>query len=183
MLGAAVATFARRGYRATSMDEIAEVAGVSKPLLYLYLKSKEELFTACVRREAAALDAAVRESVEPGDDPERQLRCGLRAFFTHTAGHPDGWAVLYRQARTQGEPFAGDVERLRSGLVAYVTALVSAAAGPADCDAAGVAHALVGAAESLAEWANAVPGSKPQDTASTLMKFAWPGLESLLRRG
>ncbi|TXS15983.1 helix-turn-helix domain-containing protein, partial [Streptomyces sp. wa22] len=46
---------AQRGYRAASMDEIAELAGVSKPLVYLYLNSKEELFTACIRRESKAL--------------------------------------------------------------------------------------------------------------------------------
>ncbi|WP_329322006.1 TetR/AcrR family transcriptional regulator [Streptomyces sp. NBC_01262] len=193
MLGAAVTTFARRGYRAASMDEIAEQAGVSKPLVYLYLNSKEELFIACIQREAAALDTAVRDSVEPGAGPERQLRSGLRAFFTHTAEHPDGWALLYRQARTQGEPFAREVDRLRAGLVAYVTGLVFAAAGDADCDAAGIAHALVGAAESLADWANAAPGTAPgtapapgrgpHETASILMSFAWPGLEALLRRG
>ncbi len=55
MLDAAVLTFARRGYRTASMDEIAELAGVSKPLVYLYLNSKEELFSAVIRREAAAL--------------------------------------------------------------------------------------------------------------------------------
>ena len=44
MLDAAVLTFARRGYAAASMDEIAEAAGVSKPLVYLYLNSKEDLF-------------------------------------------------------------------------------------------------------------------------------------------
>jgi AcrR family transcriptional regulator len=185
MLGAAVETFARRGYRAASMDEIAEQAGVSKPLVYLYLNSKEELFTACIQREAAALDTAVRRAVEPGAGPERQLRAGLRAFFTHTAEHPDGWALLYRQARTQGEPFAREVDRLRAGLVAYVTGLVSSAArdGDAVCDAAGIAHALVGAAESLADRANSTAGQKPHDTAATLMNFAWPGLENLLRRG
>ncbi|MYR57306.1 TetR family transcriptional regulator, partial [Streptomyces sp. SID625] len=57
MLDAAVRIFGRRGYRAASMDEIAELAGVSKPLVYLYLNSKDDLFSACIRREAAALTA------------------------------------------------------------------------------------------------------------------------------
>ncbi|MEV7895450.1 helix-turn-helix domain-containing protein, partial [Streptomyces cyaneofuscatus] len=45
MMDAAVQTFGQRGYRAASMDEIAELAGVSKPLVYLYLHSKEDLFS------------------------------------------------------------------------------------------------------------------------------------------
>src|SRR3954453_12537370 len=82
MLDAAVHTFGQRGHMAASMDEIAELAGVSKPLGYLYLNSKEHLFTPCIRREAAALTAAVRAGVQPDLPADRQLWEGLRAFFT-----------------------------------------------------------------------------------------------------
>src|SRR3954453_18045737 len=84
MLDAAVKTFGQRGYMAASMDEIAEPAGVSKPLVYLYLNSKEDLFSACIRREAAALTEAVRSGVRPGTSADRRLWEGLQAFFTHT---------------------------------------------------------------------------------------------------
>ncbi|MYS20168.1 transcriptional regulator, TetR family, partial [Streptomyces sp. DvalAA-14] len=158
MLDAAVATFARRGYRAASMDEIAEAAGVSKPLVYLYLNSKDELFTACIRREAAALTATVRAAVEPVAPADRQLWSGLLGFFEHTAAHPDGWTLLHTQARTVGEPFAAEVAGMRAELVEFVTALIAAAARDADCadpalagrEVAALALALVGAAESLA---------------------------------
>ncbi len=193
MLDAAVRTFGRRGYRAASMEEIAELAGASKPLVYLYLHSKEELFSACIRREAAALTAAVRAGAGapgPGVPVERRLWEGLTAFFTHTADHPDGWAVLHRQARTHGEPFAAEVAALREEIVTYVTSLIGAAArevhrdpGLADGDVAGLAHALVGAAESLADWANATPGVGAREAAATLMRLAWSGLGDLARGG
>lgn len=128
MMDAAVRTFGQRGYRAASMDEIAELAGVSKPLVYLYLNSKEELFTACIRREAEALIVAVRAGAEPGLAADRQLWSGLAAFFTHTAENPDGWAILHRQARTHGEPFAAEVAAMRHEIVAFVTGLIGAAA-------------------------------------------------------
>ncbi len=79
MLDAAVRIFGRRGYMAASMDEIAELAGVSKPLVYLYLNSKEDLFSACIRREAIALTEAVRAGVRPELPADRQLWEGLRA--------------------------------------------------------------------------------------------------------
>ncbi|MDH2391741.1 TetR/AcrR family transcriptional regulator [Streptomyces sp. HNM0663] len=187
MMDAAVRTFGQRGYRAASMDEIAELAGVSKPLVYLYLNSKEELFTACIRREAQALIEAVRAGVEPGLPADRQLWTGLAAFFTHTAQHPDGWAVLHRQARTHGEPFAAVVTAMRDELVAFVTTLIGAAAreahrGPelADRDVAGLAQALVGAAESLAGWANETGAVTAKEAAGTLMNFAWMGLGNLM---
>lgn len=187
MLDAAVTTFGQRGYRAASMDEIAELAGVSKPLVYLYLNSKEDLFTACIRREAQALVAAVQGGVIPGVPADRQLWNGLLGFFAHTAENPDGWAVLCNQARTHGEPFAVEVAVMREEIVALVTLLIAAAAAEAGCDpeladreVAGLAHALVGAAESLAQWANVTPGASAKDTAATLMNFAWAGLENLM---
>lgn len=187
MLDAAVATFARHGYRAASMDGIAELVSVSKPLVYLYLNSKEDLFTACIRREAAALVRAVRQGVDPATPPDRQLWEGLGAFFTHTAEHPDGWAVLHNQARTSGEPFAREVAAMRADLVAFVTELIAAAAREAhddpelgDREVAGLAHALVGAAESLAGWADIDGSVTAKEAASTLMNFAWAGLGNLM---
>ncbi|MCX5204990.1 TetR/AcrR family transcriptional regulator [Streptomyces sp. NBC_00237] len=188
MLDAAVQTFARLGYRAASMDQIAELAGVSKPLVYLYLNSKDELFTACIRREAAALVQAVQAGIEPGLPADRQLWDGLTAFFAHTAENPDGWSVLHRQARTHGEPFAAEVTALRQEITAFVNHLIGDAAREARCDpdfadgeVAGLAQALVGAAESLADWANDTPGVSAREAASTLMNFAWAGLENLMK--
>jgi AcrR family transcriptional regulator len=184
MLDAAVATFARRGYRAASMDEIAVAAGVSKPLVYLYLNSKDELFSACIRREADALKAAVWGAVERGTPADRQLWNGLLAFFEHTAAHPEGWAVLYSQARTVGEPFAEEVSAMRAEIVEFVRVLIAAAAEDADCDpaladreVAALAHALVGAAEALAGWGAAYSG---RENAVTMMNFAWSGLGNLM---
>lgn len=191
MLDAAVRTFGQRGYRAASMDEIAELAGVSKPLVYLYLNSKEELFSACIRREADALVAAVREGASgvaaAGEPADRQLWDGLRAFFTHTAERPDGWAVLHSQARTQGEPFAAEVAAMREEIVTFVTSLIADAARSAhgdpslrDREVAGLAQALVGAAESLAGWANTDGSVSAREAAATLMNFAWAGLGGLM---
>ncbi|MFI9081848.1 TetR/AcrR family transcriptional regulator [Streptomyces sioyaensis] len=196
MLDAAVLTFARRGYRAASMDEIAELAGVSKPLVYLYLNSKEDLFSAVIRRESEALMAAVSAAVEPGESADRQLWGGLRGFFAYTAEHPGGWAVLHQQARTHGEPFAHEVAAVRGEIVEFVTELLGAAAKEAGCvgelaerEVAGLAHALVGAAESLAEWAHcrtdegasgewARPSAK--DAAATMMNVVWAGLGRMM---
>ncbi|MCG7202959.1 TetR/AcrR family transcriptional regulator [Streptomyces arenae] len=187
MLDAAVRTFGQRGYMAASMDEIAELAGVSKPLVYLYLNSKEDLFTACIRREAGALAEAVRTGVRRELPADRQLWDGLQAFFAHTAAHPDGWSVLHIQARTHGERFASVVAAMREEIVAFVTQLIAVAAREAHRDpdlaegeVAGLAEALVGAAESLAAWANATPGVTAHQAAATLMNFAWAGLGNLM---
>ncbi|MEU7072540.1 TetR/AcrR family transcriptional regulator [Streptomyces narbonensis] len=186
MVDAAVRCFARQGYQAASMDEIAELAGVSKPLVYLYLGSKEELFTACIRREAGALLGAVAAGVEGAADlpPDERLWAGLLAFFTYAAEHPDAWLVL--SPRTQGEPFAGELARMRDEVVGFVAGLIGEAAGEGggvvtgrDVDA--LAQALAGSAESLATWANETPGVTAKEAAATLMNFAWAGLGNLMK--
>ncbi len=191
MLDAAVAGFARHGYRSASMDDIAEAAGVSKPLVYQYLKSKEDLFTSCIEREAAALGAAVFAGTrDTSAAPDQQLWNGLCAFFAHTAAHPDGWTVLHQQAPGEGETFNRVVAGMRAEIVELVTALIGRAAQDAGCDedlvdreVSGLAHALVGSAESLADWANSRSGDRPsaKETAATLMNFCWAGLEGLMK--
>lgn len=187
MLDAAVRVFGERGYRAASMDDIAELAGVSKPLVYLYLNSKEDLFTACIRREAAALVAAVRAGVRTDVPADQQLWDGLTAFFAHTAERPEGWAVLHSQARSGGDPFVAEVGAMREEIVAFVTSLIAKAAreaheepGPAEREVAGLAQALVGAAEALAGWANTTPSVSAKEAATTMMNFAWSGLGNLM---
>ncbi|QES17451.1 TetR family transcriptional regulator [Streptomyces venezuelae] len=189
MLDAAVRSFARHGYQAASMDEIAELAGVSKPLVYLYLNSKEELFTAVIRREAQALLGVVAEAVVGrGGPPDERLWAGLLAFFSYAAEHPDSWTVLSLRARTQGEPFAGEAARMRDEITGFVAGLIGEAAreargggGVAGLEVDALAQALVGSAESLASWANATPGVTAKEAAATLMDFAWSGLGNLMK--
>jgi AcrR family transcriptional regulator len=167
MLDAAVAVFSARGFHRASMDEIAERAGVSKPMVYAYLGAKEELFVACLHREATRLMEAVVAAVGPDVPPDTQLRNGLRAFFGFVAAHRDGWTVLCRQARGQ-EPFAGEVARMRDRMVELVAGLVARGGTPPD-DALPVAYALVGAGESLADWLVDHVDEQPDTTAARLM--------------
>src|ERR671930_2513522 len=81
MIAVAEQMFAERGYRAASMDEIAERVGVSKPMLYEYFGSKEGLFVACIRQARAELAAVSTESVAGHTRAEDALRTGLIAFF------------------------------------------------------------------------------------------------------
>ncbi len=190
MLDAAVQVFSRRGFHAASMEEVAEGAQVSKPLLYLYLGSKEEIFSACIAREADRLVNVIGAATRADTgDPADLLRRGLTAFFTYVADNRASWVVLYQQARTQSDTLAAQLARTRAEIIDTVTGLVrrsmeAPGRGTPDGgyaalrrEAAAVAHALVGAADALAEWAPAVPGEQPQDTAHRLMNLVWVGLE------
>ncbi|MGH8794645.1 MAG: TetR/AcrR family transcriptional regulator, partial [Stackebrandtia sp.] len=131
MLDAAVEVFARDGYHPAGVNEIAQIAGISKPMVYLYFGSKEELFVACIRREAARLREMIGRSVGDADAPPRdQLWSALRAFFGFVAEHRGAWSVLVRRARAQGSPVSDEVAELRDQMVDTIAVLlVRAAAG------------------------------------------------------
>ena len=184
MLDAAVRVFSRRGFHAASMDEIAEDAGISKPMVYAYLGTKEELFIACLHREGTRLMEAIVAGVGTDLPPDEQLWRGLRAFFGFVGAHRDGWAVLYRQARAQ-QPFAGALATMRERMVEVIGAMLAQALAAEgrdvrDMDLEVMAYALVGASESLADWLADRPDADPDKTATRMMNFAWVGAAQLL---
>lgn len=190
VLDAAVRVFSRSGFHDASMDDVAEQAGVSKPMVYTHGGgSKEELLRRCIRREADRLLTSVSQAAAApaGSPAEERLRHGLRAFFATLTTHRDGWSVLYRQARTGA--LADEVHDARSRIVERVGAMLATElAVPAGPDpggagppaaAAPVAAALVGAAEGLADWSAAGGTDDPDALAGMLMTLVWPGLDAL----
>lgn len=185
MLDAAVKIFSRRGFHAASMDEIADEAGISKPMVYAYLGTKEELFLACMHREGTRMLEAIVAVVAPDLAPDEQLWRGLRAFFGFVAAHRDGWAVLHRQARGE-QRVAGDLAAMRARMVEVVSgllgrALVAQRREARETDVTAMAYALVGAGESLADWLADRPHADPDKTATRMMNIVWLGAGQLLR--
>ena len=188
IIDCAIQVFARRGYSAASVDEIAELAGVSKPLVYLYLESKEGLFLACLHREEQRLVGAFHGAAEAaGQTSELRLWAGLQAFFGFVSDHGDSWAVLHRQAPDLGATIAEEISRARRAVLDEVRTLViegiALSPGPAhlgDTDADFVAHALVGAADSLTDWMERHPDESPDRVTLRLMGMMWVGMRQVL---
>lgn len=188
ILDAAVAVFSQYGYHATSMDEVSEVAGISKPMIYAYLGSKDDLFTACIRRESSRMLEAIAAGIKPGVAPETQLWHGVRSFFDFVGANTGSWQVLHKQARVQGGPFSRELADMREEAITLVaTLLVDAARTAADAEVGeaalrssqALAAALVGAGESLADWWLDHPEESASTTAARLMNLAWMGFGDL----
>ncbi|MEJ2888959.1 TetR/AcrR family transcriptional regulator [Actinomycetospora aeridis] len=187
VLDAAVAVFSEEGFHGASMDAVAARAGVSKPLVYAHGGSKDELFAACLRREAERLLRSVETAAgEPDEIPLVRVRRALRAFFHALTTQRAGWTVLYRQASTG--PFAGEVDSLRRRIVEQAADLMAGGLAVPRRVALPYAHTLVGAAEGLADWwltdpeaARAgAPHAEPADVlADLLVAVVGPGLEAL----
>lgn len=185
MIDAAVAVFARRGYHAASMEEIAEAAGITKPMIYLYIGVKDDLFMACISREAKRLTNAILQRADPLRPPHEQLWDALDAFFTAVTADGDAWNLVFRRSRQEGGQFAAAALALRAQMVDISTGLLMQAAesGPrmasAD-DLRALGLAMVGACEALADWVVDHPEADPHVTAAQMMNLAWMGFGRLL---
>lgn len=186
ILDAALTVFAAGGYHSASMDEVSDVAGVSKPMIYSYLGAKEDLFTQCIRREAGRMLEAIQAGIKQDVPPDMQLWHGLRSFYRFVAEHRESWTVLHRHALTVGGPFADEITALRGEAIKLVSTLVVSAgsqrgqAERVEVSGEGLAAALVGAAESLADWwldHSEVPADM---LASWLMNLTWLGFNDLV---
>jgi len=178
--------FSKRGYHAASMDEIAELAGISKPMVYAYLGAKEDLFAACIRREADRMMNAIAAQAQDNLPPDEQLWRALCAFFGFVDEYRDSWSMLYHQARGEGSSLATELDSIRDrivDLVSYLLRRLRLAHGTrgTDTDLRAFAYALVGAAESLANWLTNHPEESAETTAARLMNLAWVGFRDLLR--
>jgi AcrR family transcriptional regulator len=179
ILDAAVTVFAQRGYHLATVDDVAEAAGISKPMVYAYVGTKEELFVATLRREGERLVAAVTGAVEEGGSADDRLWRGVRAFFGFVADYRDGWRVLYRQARGQ-ERFAEALAELRATMTEIVTDMLvqtnADSGGHASIeDVRTLGYALTGAAEAMAEWVVEQQQADPDQAARRLVNVIWIG--------
>src|SRR5687767_1735779 len=87
------AVFAKHGYEATSVEEIADRAKVSKPIVYEHFGGKEGLYAVVVDREMEYVTRRITEAISSGTPRERVERASL-AFLNYVKDHPDGFAVL-----------------------------------------------------------------------------------------
>jgi len=177
MLDAAVQMFSVNGYHETSMDAIAAEAQISKPMLYLYYGSKEELFGACLNRELTRFVDVVRANIDFTQSPKDLLRNAVLSFLNYIDANRASWIVLYTQA-TSSQAFAHTVREGRERIIDLVGRLLrSGTRHPdPDTDFDMMAVALVGAGEAIA--ARVSVGDADVDEAAELMiNLFWRGLK------
>ena len=181
MLDAAVQMFSANGYHETSMDAIAAQAQISKPMLYLYYGSKEELFGACLNRELGRFIESVRADVDVKvalkSSPRELLRRTIVSVLHYIDANRASWIVLYTQA-TSSQAFAHTVREGRGKIIDLVARLVQAGTRHPEpgTDFHMMAVALVGAGEAVA--ARVSVGDADVDEASELLiNLFWRGLK------
>lgn len=177
--------FARDGYHSASMDEIAELAGVSKPMVYAYFGSKEELYQAYINRMGRELLERLRLAIGEHDPPLARLRTRVTEFLSFVEENRDGWKVLFTEM-SSSRPLAEQVADLRFQIAEAICRMIEGSLGPEDRLPPGAAdasaHAIVGAGESLANWWLEHPGVSRDELATWYAGVVEAAVLAMIRR-
>ncbi|BBX75332.1 TetR/AcrR family transcriptional regulator [Mycobacterium shinjukuense] len=177
MLDAAVQMFSVNGYHETSMDAIAAEAKISKPMLYLYYGSKEDLFGACLNREMSRFIDVLRIDIDIDQSPRDLLRNAIVSFLRYIDANRASWIVMYTQA-TSSQAFAQTLRQGREQIIELVAGLVRASTRRpmSDAEIEMMAVALVGAGEAVGNRLST--GDTDVDEAAEMMiNLFWRGLK------
>jgi AcrR family transcriptional regulator len=185
ILDAALEVFAGRGYHASSIDDIASAAGISKALIYEHFRSKEDLHLELLQANAAELFERLAAAVPAAEPGEARLRAGLEAFFAFVAERRDAWRMLFRESADA--EMSAALDRVVEQVTAMVAGLIAAepVEGPREGEAERqrsirmLAQMLVGAVQSLANWWSDHQEVPRERMVERVMDFAWVGLERL----
>jgi len=188
LFAVALELFAERGYRATTMDDIAEAAGVTKPLVYQHFSSKRALYLELVDSVSAELLAAISEAATRAEGPRQQVELGFAAYFKMVVTHEAAFRLLYGRDDADDQELGDAMRRVEDAIAEAIDPLIDAGLEPGHRRF--LAYAVVGMAEGASrQWLATRRASGNGDgheadaeaarLASRLADLAWAGLRSV----
>ena len=186
LLGAAQEVFVAQGYHAAAMDDIAERAGVSKPVLYQHFPSKHELYLALLDQHAERLVDRVREALASTTDNKARVAASVAAYFDFVDGEGtegEGAFRLVFESDLRNDPAVkARVEAMTQGCVDAIAETIAHDTGYRAEEAQLLSIGLSGLMEVGARWWLTSPDRIPKERAvELLMGLAWRGISGTPR--
>jgi AcrR family transcriptional regulator len=184
LLGAAQEVFVAQGYHAAAMDEIAERAGVSKPVLYQHFPSKLELYLALLDQHAERLVDRVREALASTTDNKARVAASVSAYFDFVDGGDGAFRLVFESDLRNDPAVAERVERMTQACVDAIAETIAHDTGYRAEEAQLLSIGLSGLMEVGARWWLTSPDRIPKERAvELLMGLAWRGISGAPRTG
>lgn len=179
LLRTAVPVFAEHGYHATSMNDVAEAAGVTKPVLYQHFSSKRELFIELLADIGAELRDTIAKATADAEGPRQQIENGFRAYFSYVGSSTDSFKVLFGSGARRDPEFASFARSVESSIAEAIAELIVVEGEPV-AQRLLLAHSIVGMTESASRYWLAHDREPDVDAlASQLSQLAWAGLRGV----
>jgi AcrR family transcriptional regulator len=184
LLAAAQEVFVAQGYHAAAMDDIAERAGVSKPVLYQHFPGKLELYLALLDTHCDAIVAKVHEAMAATHDNKERVSGAVRAYFDFVDHESEAFRLVFASDLRHEPAVRERVERVERGCIAAITDTIISDTGIGRAHAELLASGLVGAAETAAQFWLAGGRPVPKSEAEALVAaLTWRGIAGFPLRG
>lgn len=182
LLDAALETFVAQGYHAAAMDDIAERAGVSKPVLYQHFPGKLDLYLALLDASTQALVVAVQGALASTTDNHQRVEATVAAYFDFVADHGGAFRLVFASDLTAEPAVRERVERADRACAQAVCAVIAEDTGLTEDEAMLLAMGLTGTAQIAARYWLTQGRSVPQGTAAALVAgLSWRGISGFPR--
>jgi len=171
--------FAQQGFHATSMDEIAEAAGVTKPVLYQHFPSKRALYVELLEETGRQLLSRLAEATERAGSLRERVELGFRAYFRFAVGDRSAFLFLLGTSLRSDPEFARIVEEILDAAAETIATLIEIPAPEEQRQM--LANAIVGMAESVGRRALRDPDAvvDGDQLAQWISELAWFGFRGV----
>lgn len=181
LLDVALRVFAERGFHPTSMNDLAEAAGVTKPVLYQHFGSKRELYLELLDDVGGRLRVAIGKATSEAASPREQVQRGFAAYFHFVAEHQAAFQVLFGGGTRRDEEFAGYARRVEETIADTIATLIEVEGLP-EAERRLLAYGIVGLAEGTSRhWLRDHTPGDPDLLAARVAELAWAGLRGIQR--
>jgi AcrR family transcriptional regulator len=184
LLAAAQQVFVAQGYHAAAMDDIAERAGVSKPVLYQHFPGKLELYLALLDTHCDAMVEKIRSAMDATTDNKDRVRGAVEAYFDFVDHDGEAFRLVFESDLRNDPAVRQRVDRVERGCIAAITDTIMADTGVSRARAELLASGLVGAAETAARfWLAGGRQVDKQEAEALLAALSWRGIASFPLQG
>ena len=177
LLDAALEVFVARGYHAAAMDEIAERAGVSKPVLYQHFPGKLELYLALLDESVDGLLETVRTALGSTSDNKQRVGATFGAYFDFVAGQGQAYRLVFESDLSNEPAVRARLDKVQQDCAEMVSQVVREDAGIPDDEAHLLSVAMVGMAQVSARYWLDSEGHITREAAEQMVaRLAWRGI-------
>jgi AcrR family transcriptional regulator len=183
LLGAAEEVFVAQGYHAAAMDDIAERAGVSKPVLYQHFPSKLELYLALLDRHCDKLVSAVRGALASTSENKLRVGATMAAYFDYVEHESGAFRLVFESDLTNETAVRERTHRVTTECAEAICDVIATDTGLSDEESMLLAVGLSGLAQVTARYWLSTEGTIPRDAAARIVsQLAWRGIGNFPRK-
>ncbi|MEN3583182.1 TetR/AcrR family transcriptional regulator [Streptomyces sp. ZYX-F-203] len=177
LLGAAQEVFVAQGYHAAAMDDIAERAGVSKPVLYQHFPGKLDLYLALLDQHCESLIQAVRQALASTTDNKQRVRATMDAYFAYVEDDGGAFRLVFESDLTNETEVRQRVDKVTTECAEAICEVIAEDTGLSRAESMLLASGLGGLAQVVARsWLHSDRSVPREQAVRLLASLAWRGI-------